>query len=87
MKYNQYYTTNIERSGTNVVVSSNTNATCAHEVITAHSDAVSGDFFGRGDLMVNYSSRAESILASLACNDVRASLETHITSHQRSRGM
>lgn len=87
MKYNQYYTTNIERSGTNVVVSKNANTTCAYEVISAHSDAVSGDFFARGDLMVNYSSRAESILASSACNDVRASLETYIASRQRSRGM
>jgi len=87
MKYNQYYTTNIERSGTNVVVSKNANTTCAYEVISAHSDAVSGDFFARGDLMVNYSSIAESILASSACNDVRASLEIYIASRQRSRGM
>jgi len=87
MKYNQYYTTNIERSGTNVVVSKNANTDCAYEVISAHSDAVSGDFFARGDLMVNYSSRAESILASAACDDVRASLSSYIASRQRSRGM
>jgi len=85
MKYNQYYTTNIERSGTNVVVSKNANTACAYEVISAHSDAVSGDFFARGDLMVNYSSRAESILASSACDDVRAPLSAYISSRQRSK--
>ena len=85
MKYNQYYTTNIERSGTNVVVSKNANTTCAYEVISAHSDAVSGDFFARGDLMVNYSSIAESILASSACDDVRTSLESYISSRQMER--
>ena len=85
MKYNQYCMTNIERSGTNVVVSKNANTACAYEVISAHSDAVSGDFFARGDLMVNYSSRAESILASSACDDVRAPLSAYISSRQRSR--
>jgi hypothetical protein len=87
MKYNQYYTTNIERSGTNVVVSKNANTACAYEVISAHSDAVSGDFFARGALMENYSFRAENILASAACADVRTSLGDYISSRQRSRGM
>ena len=87
MKYNKYYTTNVEKSGTNVVVSKNANTACAYEVISAHSDAVSGDFFARGDLMVDYSSKAEAILASSACNDVRTSLESYIAQRQRPRGM
>ena len=86
MKYNGYYTTSVERSGTSVVVSKNANTACAYEVISAHSDAVSGDFFARGDIMVDYSSRAEAILASAACNDVRADVQSYIASRQRSRG-
>jgi len=87
MKFNRYYTTSVERSGTNVVVSKNANTACAYEVISAHSDAVSGDFFANGDIMNDYSGMAESILASSACDDVRSSLETYIASRQRSRGM
>jgi len=85
MKYNRYYTTSVERSGTNVVVSKNANTTCAYEVISAHSDAVSGDFFAQGEIMNDYSSTAESILASSACNDVRTSLESYISSRQMGR--
>jgi len=86
MKYNKYYTTNIERSGTNVVVSKNANTACAYEVISAHSDAVSGDFFAQGNIMVNYSAKAEAILASSACNDVRTSLTNYIASRRKRRG-
>jgi len=86
MKYNGYYTTSVERSGTNVVVSKNANTACAYEVISAHSDAVSGDFFGRGEIMNDYSATAESILASSACDGVRASLEAYIEQRQMGRG-
>ncbi len=86
MKYNKYYTTSVEKSATNVVVSKVANTACAYEVISAHSDAVSGDFFARGALMVDYSSRAEAILASSACNDVRTSLESYISARQSTRG-
>ena len=85
MKFNKLYTTNVERSGTNVVVSKNASTVCAYEVISAHSDAVSGDFFGKGDLHNDYSSIAESILASSACDDVRTSLESYISSRQMER--
>jgi len=85
MKYNRYYTTLVERSGTNVVVSKNANTACAYEVISAHSDAVSGDFFAQGEIMIDYSSTAESILASSACDDVRTSLETYIAQRQMGR--
>ena len=86
MKFNKYYTTSVERSGTNVVVSKNANTACAYEVISAHSDAVSGDFFGRGEIKNDYSATAESILASSACDDVRGSVETYIAQRQMSRG-
>lgn len=86
MKYNRYYTTVVERSGTNVVVSKNANTACAYEVISAHSDAVSGDFFAQGDIMIDYSSTAESILASSACNAERSAVESYIVSRQMGRG-
>ena len=85
MKFNRYYTTSVERSGTNVVVSKNANTACAYEVISAHSDAVSGDFFANGDIMNDYSGTAESILASSACDDVRSSVETYIAQRQMGR--
>ena len=86
MKFNRYYTTSVERSGTNVVVSKNANTACAYEVISAHSDAVSGDFFAKGDIMNDYSGTAENILASSACDDVRSSVETYISQRQMGRG-
>ena len=86
MKFNRYYTTSVERSGTNVVVSKNANTACAYEVISAHSDAVSGDFFARGDIMNDYSSTAESILASSACTSERSTIESYISSRQIGRG-
>jgi hypothetical protein len=85
MKYNKYYTTSVERSGTNVVVSKNANTSCAYEVISAHSDAVSGDFFAQGDINNDYSSIAESILESSACDTERTSVKSYITSRQQSR--
>ncbi|MCF6244020.1 MAG: hypothetical protein L3J43_03170 [Sulfurovum sp.] len=86
MKYNGFYTTNIERSGTNVVVSKKANTACAYEVISAHSDVVSGDFFAQGEIMNDHSSDAEKILASSACNDVRTSVENYISQRQETRG-
>ena len=85
MKYNGYYTTSVERNGRSVVVSKNANTVCAYEVISAHSDAVSGDFFARGDIMRDYSTRAEAILASGACSDVRGDLERYIDERQIQR--
>jgi len=86
MKVNGYYTTEVERSGINVVISKNANTACAYEVISAHSDAVSGDFFAQGDINNDYSSTAESILASSACDAERDSITSYISSRQRGRG-
>ncbi len=44
MKYNNQYTSSVEQSGTSVVVTKQAKNSCAYEVISAHSDAVSGDF-------------------------------------------
>ena len=85
MKYNKYYTTSVERAGTTVVVSKNATNACAYNVIAAHSDAVSGDFFARGDITNDYSATAEAILADAACDAMRSDIETYIA--QRQRGM
>ena len=82
MKYNKYYTTSVERSGTNVIVSKNATTACAYEVISAHSDAVSGDFFGKGEIMIDYSLTAEGILASSVCKIQREVINTYILSRQ-----
>jgi len=86
MKFNGYCTTSVERSGTNVVVSKNANTTCAYKVISAHSDAVSGDFFASGNVMRDYSSIAENILESSDCDDMRTSVEAYIAQRQMHKG-
>jgi hypothetical protein len=85
MKFNGFYTTSVERSGTTVVVSKVANTTCAYDVISAHSDAVSGDFFGLGDLNNDYSSIAEGILASNSCTNEQSSISIYISEKQTSR--
>ena len=85
MKYNKHYTTSVERTGTTVVVSKNANTACAYKVILAHSDAVHGDFFARGEIEVDYSTRAEEIIASEACRSERSDLETYIAQRQKNR--
>ncbi len=86
MKFNNYYSTNVEQSSTNVIVSKNANTSCAYDVISAHSDAVSGDFFAQGDINNDYSAIAEGILASASCNAERASIEMYISQRQQTRG-
>jgi hypothetical protein len=85
MKVNHLYTTEVERSGTTVVISKRAAHPCAYAVISAHSDAVSGDFFARGDIMQNYSSIAEKILSSSACSDLKTSIDTYISQRLKSR--
>ncbi|HHS92429.1 MAG TPA: hypothetical protein ENK82_03720 [Campylobacterales bacterium] len=85
MKFNKYYTTSVERSATNVVVSKKANTDCAYEVISAHSDVVNGDFFARGDTSKDYSNIAEGILASQACESVRVEVTNYISERQKDR--
>jgi len=79
MKYNHYYITTVEQSATSVVVSKQAITDCAYKVIAAHSDVVSGDFFAQGDIKNDYSLKAETILVSSACDDVRTSVEAYIS--------
>jgi len=83
MKVNNYYTTSVERDGTTIIISKQATTTCAYDVISAHSDAVSGDFFGKGDLNNDYSSIAEGILASASCSGERGSVESYIIERQK----
>ena len=85
MKVNHYYTTSVERDGTTVIISKNATTSCAYDVISAHSDAVSGDFFGKGDTDNDYSSIAEGILASASCSSEKVSIESYINDKQESR--
>jgi len=87
MKQNHYYTTSVERDGKLVVISKVAKNRCAYDVISAHSDAVSGDFFGRGVINKDYSSIAENILNSSECSSLKSSIESFISTHKKSRGM
>jgi len=87
MKQNHYYTTSVERDGKLVVISKVAKNRCAYDVISAHSDAVSGDFFGQGIINKDYSSIAEGILNSSECSSSKTSIESFISSHKMSRGM
>ncbi len=86
MKYNGYYTTSIEQSGTSVVVSKQAKNGCAYRVIATHSDAVSDDFFARGDITKDYSSIAEGILNSSDCSTLKSNIESYIAQRQKQRG-
>ncbi len=82
MKFNHYYTTDVERTNRDIVISKKATTDCAYEVISAHSDAVSGDFFANGDTSVDNSKTAETILASPTCDDERASITAYILERQ-----
>jgi len=83
MKVNHHYTTDVENSGTTVVISKNATNSCAYDVIASHSDAVSGDFFGQGNITNDYSATAERILASDVCSSLRSDIETYISQRQQ----
>lgn len=86
MKYNRFYTTTVERSGNRVIVAKNAQTACAYDVIAAHSDAVSNDFFGQGNITKDYSSVAENILASPDCDAERDAVTAYISQRQRGGG-
>ena len=86
MKTNHQYTTQIEQTGTTVTVSKVATTLCAYEVISAHADAVSGDFFAQGIINKDNSSKAESILADSVCLNEKAKIEAYILENQKSKG-
>ncbi len=81
MKINHKYTTNIKNIDKKVLINKVATTLCAYEVISAHSNAVSGDFFGQGVINNDYFSIAEEILASSSCDDERSSIELHISNN------
>ncbi len=86
MKTNEEYTTEVGRSGFDVIITKQANSACAYEVLSAHSDAVSGDFFARADLSLDYSLIAEAILASSTCDYERHDIKNYIIDRQVTRG-
>ena len=82
MKFNHYYTTEVERTNTDIVISKKATTTCAYDVIAAHSDAVSGDFFGNGNTGIDNSGTAETILSSPSCDEERVALTAYILERQ-----
>ncbi len=86
MKYNGHYTTSVEQTNKTIVVSKKATTACAYDIISAHADAVGGDFFGKGDIKVDYSARAESILSGVHCDTIRGDAESYITQRQKMKG-
>ena len=86
MKTNHHYTTEIEQTGTTVTVSKVATTSCAYEVISAHADAVSGDFFAQGIINKDNSLTAESILADSVCSNEKTQIEAYILENQKPKG-
>ncbi len=87
MKTSHRYTTDLSIQGaTNVLITKTATDRCAYKVISAHSDAVSGDFFARGVLNVDHSSIAESIINSSDCASSKVELEEYVKNNQKGKG-
>jgi hypothetical protein len=86
MKKHGHYETFVERSGIDVFIRKEAHTSCSYEVLSAHSNAVGGDFFARADVGQDYSLIAEAILASPACNNEKQALENYIIDRQHTRG-
>ena len=87
MKVNHYYTTEVEQNGNIVVVTKEAKNACAYAVISAHADAVSGDFFARGDTMQDHSNIAQSILNQPECDSLRQAMQRYLDSNTKQHGM
>jgi len=85
MKINLKYTTAIKQIDTKIEITKIATTSCAFEVISAHSDAVSGDFFKKGEISNDYSSIAEDILASSSCDKERESIKAYILENIKSK--
>ena len=86
MKTSHRYTTDLSKEGTNVLITKTATDNCAYKVISAHSDAVSGDFFARGIINVDYSLIAESIINSSDCASSKVELEEYVRNNQKEKG-
>ncbi len=86
MKTKYHYTTSVNRINKNVLIEKTATDICAYKVISAHSDAVSGDFFAQGVINKDYSIIAEGIINSSDCATLKSELESYIVSRQKSKG-
>lgn len=86
MQKNGYYQTFVERAGIDVLIIKQAYTSCSYEILVAHSNAVGGDFFARGDVGQDYSLIAEAILASPSCVEEKIALEHYIIDRQHTRG-
>lgn len=84
MKTSHRYTTVINKEEANkLLIIKTATDRCAYDVISAHSDAVSGDFFGQGIINKDYSSIAENIINSAACSISKVNLVSYIRKNQK----
>ena len=86
MKTAYRYSTSLSIEGTtNVLVTKTATDRCAYEVISAHSDVVKGDFFGKGVINIDYSSIAEDIINSSYCSSSKTDLEAYVKTRQETK--
>jgi len=87
MKTAHRYSTFVSiENDTNVLVTKAATDLCAYDIIAAHSDVVSHDFFGQGITNMDYSATAESIMNSRNCSLSKSEMESYITAHIKPRG-
>ena len=73
------YQVTVTINNSNIVeVHKDSDNACSFEATKAHANAVSGDFFARGDTHANYSYAAEDLLTQEICADYRDDIEAFI---------
>ncbi|OQX15641.1 MAG: hypothetical protein BWK73_06385 [Thiothrix lacustris] len=77
MKIEHRYETRVSVSGYNVLIEKVATDACAYQLLKAHATGVSGKFF-EGNIKVDFSPLAETVIASEACAIDRSAIETYI---------
>lgn len=87
MKINHRYSTFVSiENDTTVLVTKTATDRCAYEVIAAHSDVVSHDFFGQGIIDIDYSETAKAIINNDHCVLSKSDMESYIATHKKQKG-
>jgi hypothetical protein len=87
MKTAHRYSTFVSiENDTNVLITKTATDHCAYDIIAAHSDVVSHDFFGQGIINMDYSTTAENIMNSNHCSLSKPEMEAYITARIKPRG-
>lgn len=83
--FHDQITTEINIDGLRVSIYKTAANSCAFELVKAHANAVSVEFFAQGDTSVDHSSAADDILALEVCAEQRNDAEAFIAEHWEPR--